>query len=104
MYSYCTIVRLTKFNFNHSCEVTDVSEAVKTIKYSYYKAKDLDFKPVAYDINNSKKVNNIFYLSAKKTVLKIAFQMIREDSFGYFGESVHYLRILAFMICIKIDN
>ena len=40
------------------CEVTDISEAVKAVKYSYYKAKDLGFKPVAYDVNNSKKVIN----------------------------------------------
>ncbi|XP_063685224.1 uncharacterized protein LOC134819290 isoform X2 [Bolinopsis microptera] len=38
------------------CEVADINEAVKEVKYSYYKAKDLGYKPVAYDINNSKKL------------------------------------------------
>ena len=46
------------------CEVTDISEAVKSVKYSYYKAKDLGFKPVAYDVNNSKKV--IFHQHGKR--------------------------------------
>ncbi|KAL5266612.1 hypothetical protein ACHWQZ_G003848 [Mnemiopsis leidyi] len=41
-----------------TCGVTDISEAVKTVRYSYYKAKDLAFKPVAYDVNNSKKLTH----------------------------------------------
>ena len=67
-------------------------EAVKSIKYSYYKAKDLDFKPVAYDINNSKKVRPILSnFQQKKTVLIIALKVTRKDSFGHFYEPVNYL-------------